>query len=71
MTHEELKKAYRKMLIDAGVSERQLAESLGVSSQSLNQKMNRGSIKLLEFADLINRLGFEMKFEEFSPKNKQ
>lgn len=67
MTKEELKKEYQKALIDAGLTEREVAERNGMSQQSLNQKINRGSIKFVEFANVLESVGKSVKIVD-SPK---
>lgn len=67
MTKEELKKEYQKALIDAGLTEREVAERNGMSQQSLNQKINRGSIKFVEFANVLKSVGKTVKIVD-SPK---
>lgn len=66
MTKEELKKEYQKALIDAGLTEREVAERNGMSQQSLNQKINRGSIKFVEFTNVLESVGKTVKIVDKS-----
>lgn len=64
MTLDEFKKEWKKILIDADISERELFRNLALSQPIWNRKINTGAIKHLEFIDLLDKLGYEIKIHK-------
>lgn len=57
---EQFKKRYKKLLIDCNTSEKKLAEMLGATQNSLNQKTRNATIKYIELEKILDFLGYEM-----------
>lgn len=64
MTLEEFKKEWKKILIDKDISEAELWRQLGVSQQAGNRKIREGTIKYLEFVNILEKLGYKIKIEK-------
>ena len=61
MEKELFIKVWRKLLIDLDMSEAQAAKAVGQSPANLNKKIVNGSIRLLEFSDILEAFGYELK----------
>lgn len=59
-TKEDLQKEWKKLLIDASMSEREFAEQIGMKQAGLNRMIREGSVKLLTFADFLHKLGYKL-----------
>ena len=57
MDVEDLKKMWKKILIDEGLSETEFWKSRGVAQSVGNKKMRRGTIKYIEFINILESLG--------------
>lgn len=64
MTLEDFKKEWKKILIDKDISEAELWRQLGVSQQAGNRKIREGTIKYLEFVNILEKLGYKIKIEK-------
>ena len=64
MDKEKFKIFWKMWVASTGKSERQIAEMLAISPQNLNQKINRQSLRLDEFMDMLDRLGYEIRIEK-------
>lgn len=64
MTKDEFKIMYRKLLVECQLSESELARQLGTSSQGLGKKINAGSMRFLEFINILDYLGYEFKIDK-------
>lgn len=64
MTTEQFKKDLRKLFIEAGTTERQVALKLGIAQQNLNRKINSGTVRAIEFLDILDMLGYEIEIKK-------
>lgn len=60
MEKEQFIKEWRKLLIDIGVSEAQLAKEVGQSPANLNKKIVNGSIRFIELANILEHFGYKI-----------
>lgn len=68
MDKMDLKKMWQLFLIDAGTNNKLIAEVVDSSPQVLGRKINSGTIKLLEFADILEKYGYQLKIEKKSKR---
>jgi hypothetical protein len=61
---EESKKVFRSFLNQAGISQRDAADFLGISSSSLSNKLSRGSLSFAEFLQVIEAVSYKIVFEK-------
>lgn len=59
---DEIKNEIKGLIYGAGLTVAKLAEQMGTSTQNLNQKISRGSIKYSELKEMLRVLGYEVKF---------
>ena len=52
------------MLIDENITQKALAEKNGMPANNLQQKINRGTIQFIEFVNLMESMGYDVKFEK-------
>lgn len=64
MTQQEFKAMYKAVLALSGYTQKQLAELNGMNASGLQQKMARGSIRFIEFATLMESIGYQVKIEK-------
>jgi hypothetical protein len=64
MDQEKFIKDWRKFLVDVGMSETEIAKSLGTSQTNLNRKIRTGSIKYLEIAEIVEQYGFTVEIRK-------
>ena len=64
--NETLVKEFKKLLIDNGIKQQFIADSLGISKQSLNLLMNKKHITFDDIQKLLACIGYELKFD-FTP----
>ena len=57
---KEFVKQWKKLLIDIGKSESQVAKDHDLHQQSLNRKIQNGSIKYLELDNILNTYGYKL-----------
>lgn len=61
MHKEDLQKEWKKILIDAGISETEFFKSRGINQQSGNRKIREGTIKHIEYVNYLNALGYDVQ----------
>ena len=64
MTREDLQKFWKKILIDEGLSETEFWRSRGVSQPAGNRKLREGTIKYIEFINILESLGYEVTIKK-------
>lgn len=64
MDKKDLKKMWQLFLIDSGTSNKLISTKINSSPQVLGRKINSGTIKLLEFADILEKYGYQLKIEK-------
>ena len=64
MDKEEFVKQWRKWLVDIGISEAELARTIGQSPANLNKKIANGTIRFLELAEILSKFGYKVEFKE-------
>ena len=64
--NETLIKEFKKLLIDKGIKQQFIADSLEISKQSLNLKLNKKHISFDDMLELLNCIGYELHID-FSP----
>ena len=57
---EQLKKEFKKLLIDKGIKQQYIADQLGISKQGLNLLLNKKHITCDDLKKLLNVLGYEL-----------
>lgn len=60
ITKEQFSKDIKKLLIDCGLSERQAAETIGITGQSLNRKNVNASWRYIDFINWLFVLGYKV-----------
>ncbi len=60
-------KEFRKLLIDKGIKLQFIADTLGITKQSLNLKLNKKHITFDDMRDLLSPIGYELDIS-FKPK---
>ena len=68
MDKKELEKMLKKMFIDSDTNMARVAEKINTSRQNLDAKLQRGTLRVLEFYEILNMLGYEI---EIKKKNDQ
>lgn len=58
---------YKELLANEELMQKELAEMLGTSSQSLKQKIRRGTMPFIEFVNLAGKLGYRIVLEKDNP----
>lgn len=58
MDKKDLKKMWSNWLIDIDSNTTQVAESVGSTQQNLSKKINNGSIRYCELADIVEKYGY-------------
>ena len=61
--NETLIKEFKKLLIDKGIKQQFIADSLEISKQSLNLKLNKKHISFDDMMELLNCIGYELKVD--------
>lgn len=56
----DIEKEIKKILIDKDMNVTDLANLIGTSKQNLNQKLNRKDMKVSEFINILDLLGYEL-----------
>ena len=64
MTKEDLQKFWKKVLIDEGISETEFWRSHGVSQPAGNRKLREGTIKYIEFVNILDSLGYNVEIKK-------
>ena len=61
--NEMLIKEFKKVLIDNGIKQQYIADSLGISKQSLNLKLNKKHITFDDVQELLGCIGYELHID--------
>ena len=61
--NEMIVKEFKKVLIDNGIKQQFIADTLGISKQSLNLKLNKKHIAFDDIQELLNCIGYELHVE--------
>ena len=64
--NKTLIKEFKKLLIDKGIKQQFVADSLEISKQSLNLKLNKKHISFDDMMELLNCIGYELHID-FAP----
>ena len=67
--NETLIKEFKKLLIDNGIKQQFIADSLGISKQSLNLLMNKKHITFDDIQKLLACIGYELQFDFMPVEN--
>ena len=59
---EDIKNEIKGLIYGAGYTVAKLAEAMGTSTQNLNQKISRGSLKYSEFKKVLEIIGYDVSF---------
>lgn len=66
--NETLIKEFKKVLIDNGIKQQFIADSLGISKQSFNLLMNKKHISFDDVQKILACIGYELEYN-FVKKN--
>ena len=61
--NETLIKEFKKLLIDNGIKQQYIADSLEISKQSLNLKLNKKHISFDDMLELLHCIGYELQID--------
>ena len=61
--NETLIKEFKKLLIDKGIKQQYIADSLEISKQSLNLKLNKKHISFDDMMELLNCIGYKLHID--------
>ena len=61
--NKTLIKEFKKLLIDKGIKQQYIANSLEISKQSLNLKLNKKHISFDDIMELLNCIGYELHID--------
>jgi hypothetical protein len=64
MDQKKFKQLYKSILIAEDMTQKDLALKNDMTPNSLQQKINRGTIQFIEFVTLMESLGYTVKFEK-------
>lgn len=64
MNKEDLQKLWKKILIDEGFSETEFWRSRGVSQPAGNRKLREGTVKYIEFVNILNSMGYQVEIKK-------
>lgn len=64
MDKKELEKMLKKMFIDSDTNMARVAEKINTSRQNLDAKLQRGTLRVLEFYEILNMLGYEIEIKK-------
>lgn len=60
MDKKELKKQWANFLIDNDLTNVDIAKQLGVTKQTMSKKINNGSIRYIDLANIVERYGYSI-----------
>ena len=60
MDKKELKKQWTNFLIDNDLTNVDIAKQLGVTRQTMSKKINNGSIRYIDLANIVERYGYSI-----------
>ncbi len=61
--NEMIIKEFKKVLIDKGIKQQYVADSLGISKQGLNLKLNKKHVTFDDMQELLKCIGCELHVE--------
>ena len=61
--NETFIKEFKKLLIDKGIKQQYIANSLKISKQSLNLKLNKKHISFDDMMELLNCIGYALQID--------
>lgn len=61
--NEMIVKEFKKVLIDNGIKQQYIADTLGISKQSLNLKLNKKHVSFDDMQELLGCIGYELHVE--------
>ena len=61
---EDIKNEIKGLIYSAGFTVAKLAEAIGTSTQNLNQKISRGSLKYSELKEILEIIGYKVLFKK-------
>ena len=56
-------KEFKKLIIDKGIKQQFVADSLEISKQSLNLKLNKKHISFDDMMELLHCIGYELQID--------
>ena len=56
-------KEFKKLLLDKGIKQQYIADSLEISKQSLNLKLNKKHISFDDMIELLHCIGYELQID--------
>lgn len=60
MDKKELKKQWTNFLIDNDLTNVDIAKQLGVTRQTMSKKVNTGSIRYIDLANIVEKYGYSV-----------
>lgn len=60
MDKKELKKQWTNFLIDNDLTNVDIAKQLGVTKQTMSKKINNGSIRYIDLANIVEKYGYSV-----------
>lgn len=69
--NETLIKEFKKLLIDKGIKQQFIADSLEISKQSLNLKLNKKHISFDDMLELLHCIGYELQIDFVPVQSKE
>lgn len=60
MDKKELKKQWTNFLIDNDLTNADIAKQLGVTRQTMSKKINNGSIRYIDLANIVEKYGYSV-----------
>ena len=64
MDKKEFKKQWTNFLIDTGLKNVDIASAIGISKQALGQRINNGSIRYIDLANIVDRYGYSINIHK-------
>ena len=64
MDKKEFKKQWTNFLIDTGLKNVDIARAIGISKQALGQRINNGSIRYIDLANIVERYGYSINIHK-------
>lgn len=60
MDKKDLKKQWTNFLIDNDLTNVDIAKQLGVTRQTMSKKINNGSIRYIDLANIVEKYGYSI-----------
>ena len=67
--NEMIIKEFKKVLIDKGIKQQFVADTLGISKQGLNLKLNKKHVTFDDIQELLACIGYELHIDFVPVKN--